>query len=494
MGSWWGIGRRARFVSLATAALAGFWVWAAQADAHVYWANNVPGSIGRANLDGSGANQSLIAGTDDPRGVAVDGRHVYWANADTGTIGRANLDGSGANPSFIAGSNFPGGVAVDGEHVYWANQLAGTIGRANLDGSGVNQSFIGGANFPWGVAVDDRHVYWMSLTAIGRANLDGSGADQSFIAGVDGLNALAVDRGHVYWSNADAIGRASLDGSGVDRSFVAVAGAPIGVAVDDRHLYWSNAVTDAIGRANLDGTGVNHNFITGASNPFGLAVDGGPAGAAAASPASLAFGIQPLGTFGAPGSVTISNTGHGNLKIDAARIATGDVDDFLISHDDCSHRTLTIGATCTIGARFGPSAGGDRQATLELISNDAASPLRIALDGTGGVFPQGAAGPPGPSAPLGADRELLVVGFAADRYHARHGRRLRLRYVSTAAAVVTVELRRGRRVVRRVRGTAARGRNAIVVLMPRDAGSYSLQLTASAGAQRVTDRSRLTVT
>ena len=494
MGSWRAIGRRARLVALATAALAGFGVWAAQADAHVYWANNVPGTIGRANLDGTGINQSFIAGADDPRGLAIDDGHVYWANADTGSIGRANLDGSGANPSFIAGSNFPGGLAVDGQHVYWANQLAGTIGRANLDGSGVDQSFIGGASFPWGVAVDDRHVYWMSSTAIGRANLDGSGVDQSFIAPVDGLNALTVDRGHVYWSNAQAIGRANLDGSGVDPSFIAVPGAPIGLAVDDRHLYWSNTITDAIARANLDGTGVNQSFITGASNPFGLAVDGGPAGTAAASATSVGFGTEPLGTLGAPRSVTISNTGHGNLEIDAARVAGGDVDDFLVSHDDCSHRTLTIGASCTIGVRFGPSAGGERQATLELISSDAASPLRVALQGTAGAFPQGAAGPPGPAAPPGADRELLVVGFAADRYRARHGRRLRLRYVSTAAAVVTVELRRGRRVVRRARGTAARGRNAIVVLMPRAAGSYSLQLTASAGAQRVTDRSRLTVT
>ncbi len=479
-------------VSLAVAALC---VWAAQADAHVYWANNASETIGRASLDGSGAGQSLIAGLDDPRGLAVDDRYVYWANADTGTIGRANLDGSGANPSFITGANFPAGAAVDGEHIYWANQLAGTIGRANLDGSGVNQSFVTGTNFPWGVAVDDRHVYWMSLSAIGRANLDGSGVNQSFIAtGVDGLSGMTIDRGHVYWSNAVTIGRASLDGSGVDPSFIPVAGAPIGVAVDEQHVYWSNAVTGAIGRASLDGTSVNQSFIGGASTPYGLAVDGGPAGTAAASATSFGFGTGPLGTLGAPQSVTISNIGHGNLEIDAARMAGGDVDDFLVSHDDCSHRTLTIGATCTLGVRFGPSAGGARQATLELSSNDAASPLRVALQGIAGAFPQGAAGPPGPAGLPGADRVLLVAGFAADRYRARHGSRLRVRYVSTAAAQVTVELRRGGRVVRRARGTAARGRNTIRVLMPRAAGRYSLRLTASAGAQRVTDRSPLTIT
>jgi hypothetical protein len=86
--------------------------------ADVYWANQVsPGTIGHADIDSSGnvsnINQSFITGADVPVGVAADSAHVYWANQ--GTIGRANLDGSGANHSFIslpAGSN-PTAVAVD---------------------------------------------------------------------------------------------------------------------------------------------------------------------------------------------------------------------------------------------------------------------------------------------------------------------------------------------------------------------------------------------
>jgi hypothetical protein len=45
--------------------------------------------------------------------VAVDGAHLYWANAGDGTIGRANLDGTGVNQSFIGGATGPCGVAVD---------------------------------------------------------------------------------------------------------------------------------------------------------------------------------------------------------------------------------------------------------------------------------------------------------------------------------------------------------------------------------------------
>jgi len=80
-----------------------------------------------------------------PRGEAF----VYWSGGDE-TIGRANLDGTGADESyFTAGAASAAGVAVDASHIYWANaDFAGTIGRATLDGTGVDESF------PWGVAVD----------------------------------------------------------------------------------------------------------------------------------------------------------------------------------------------------------------------------------------------------------------------------------------------------------------------------------------------------
>jgi hypothetical protein len=83
----------------------------------------------------------------------VDANFVYWSNFAT-TIGRANLDGTGVNQSWIAGANDPRDVAVDANFVYWSNFGSNTIGRANLDGTGVNHSWIAGANFPSGVAVD----------------------------------------------------------------------------------------------------------------------------------------------------------------------------------------------------------------------------------------------------------------------------------------------------------------------------------------------------
>jgi hypothetical protein len=44
-------------------------------------------------------------------------RHLYWTNLGTNTIGRANVDGTGANQSFITGASGPKRPAVDSSYV-----------------------------------------------------------------------------------------------------------------------------------------------------------------------------------------------------------------------------------------------------------------------------------------------------------------------------------------------------------------------------------------
>src|SRR5438094_7078168 len=93
---------------------------------------------------------------------------ILWTQSPHGgedergsVVGRAELDGSGADGSFVAAGKAPAGVAVDGRYVYWANYGSGTIGRARIDGSDVNKRFIDAAEYSIvGIAVDGRHVYW----------------------------------------------------------------------------------------------------------------------------------------------------------------------------------------------------------------------------------------------------------------------------------------------------------------------------------------------
>lgn len=105
------------FASVATLAAASLAV-PSVAGAYVYWTNFESGTIGRANLDGTSPDQSLIAGTSTPNGVVLDGSSLYWANqgaggAGSGSIGQANLDGTSADESLITGTSDPAGVAVD---------------------------------------------------------------------------------------------------------------------------------------------------------------------------------------------------------------------------------------------------------------------------------------------------------------------------------------------------------------------------------------------
>ena len=95
--------------------------------AHVYWAELDAATRSGAPTSTARASTRASSPARRPDGVAVDAAHVYWANLSTDAIGRANLDGTGVNQSFITGAN-PVGVAVDAAHVYWANADAARSG------------------------------------------------------------------------------------------------------------------------------------------------------------------------------------------------------------------------------------------------------------------------------------------------------------------------------------------------------------------------------
>jgi virginiamycin B lyase len=203
-------------------------------DRHIYW-SRYGDSIGRAKLDGTGVVPDFFRAPGAtscfrgcaPVSLAVDSDHIYWTtlrgSPPIGGIGRARLDGTGAEADFISGISLDS-LAIDRDHIYWTDS-PGTIGRANLDGTAVDASFITGLHSVLDVAVGHDHIYWtrqptQGKGTIGRARIDGTGANESFITGVGRPSGVAVDAKHVYWTLDKTLGRAKLDGTDVNQRFI----------------------------------------------------------------------------------------------------------------------------------------------------------------------------------------------------------------------------------------------------------------------------------
>jgi Domain of unknown function (DUF4394) len=150
---------------------------------------------------------------------------------------------------------------------------------------------------------------------------------------------------------------------------------------------------------------------------------------------------------------------------------------------------LATGAATAVGLI---GNGGLQVQSLAVVQPKPAGP-------TGPQGPAAPAGPAGPQGPSGMDgrvvlRDRLETAFSSDRYRGRTRRRLGLRVVTTMAAQITLEVRRG---ARRVSRTAYRVRAGQAVLALRRLpapGSYTLRLTAVADGQTDRDTARLTVT
>jgi Domain of unknown function (DUF5050) len=258
----------------------------AAARGHVYWTNSGNGSVGRATTAGTRVSEKFIVlNTTGGAGLTVNKSYIYWTSANGGTattIARANLNGTGVNQSFITGAQNPCGVAVDSSYIYWAGDVGTSIGRAKLDGSGVNQDFITTGNGVCGVAVTGTHIYWANYETgdIGRAKLDGSDVNDDFISGCG--SGIAIEGKYIYFTTTSGtgIGRANIDGTDVNTSFMTGLNGEIAfLAADSNYIFWADwgsaGSGTTIGRANLDGTQPNQSFIKGTKGGFGIAVTGG---------------------------------------------------------------------------------------------------------------------------------------------------------------------------------------------------------------------------
>ena len=102
---------------------------------------------------------------------------------------------------------------------------------------------------------------------------------------------------------------------------------------------------------------------------------------ASASPSSVAFGSVTQGTAPATKTVSVTNNGEGDLSLSAITLS-GDPA-FTRDGGTCTSTTaLAAGESCSVVVRLTPTAAGEKAGRLEVASNDAKSPLVVALSAT----------------------------------------------------------------------------------------------------------------
>jgi hypothetical protein len=122
----------------------------------------------------------------------------------------------------------------------------------------------------------------------------------------------------------------------------------------------------------------------------------------------------------------------------------------------------------------------------------------------GDAGPAGAAGPTGPTGPQGQPGATVASQPAAGLFAllaeanlaTKKAKKIKIPYLATEASSVTVEIRKGRKLVATLKGNAKAGRNTITWKTPKKlaTGGYALKLTArSPAGETSTDSAKLTV-
>ncbi len=125
--------------------------------------------------------------------------------------------------------------------------------------------------------------------------------------------------------------------------------------------------------------------------------------------ATLDFGAQPVGLFGAAQRRTLTNAGADGVVVTRLRVSGADGEDFVVSSDDCTGETIAPGASCAVSVRFAPGATGARSATLVASHDGPGADPALTLSGSGVAL---AAGPPGLPGAGGASGPLGEPGPA----------------------------------------------------------------------------------
>lgn len=242
----------------------------------LYWSNgdfrfNDAGAVGgiwKCTLPGCAA-PTLVTPGDIAMNVELSNGFLYYAARNDAEVRRVTP--SGAGDMLVAATNSPFDIAVDGTHVYYTSSQP-SLYRALIDGGSVpNEEAVGplDSKLVGYVTVDDQRYYWAYVDQADKGHvLSGSKAapaspKTSYGSEADNVGAIgvAVDATYLYWSTdgtatgnvPDANGKlfaCPKQGCGPQGPILLadqlVFGGPI--ATDDQAVYWVEF--GSVGQAN----------------------------------------------------------------------------------------------------------------------------------------------------------------------------------------------------------------------------------------------------
>jgi|tagenome__1003787_1003787.scaffolds.fasta_scaffold20905551_3 hypothetical protein len=128
-------------------------------------------------------------------------------------------------------------------------------------------------------------------------------------------------------------------------------------------------------------------FVLTAGLVSGVAVSSAAAPVLNASPTTVPFGGQKVGTTSSSTTVHVTNTGDADLvlaAVSASDTTVGSSGDFAVDSNGCGTDPVPAGG-CDITVTFSPATTGTKTGVLSISSNDPASPAAVSLTGDGTV-------------------------------------------------------------------------------------------------------------
>jgi len=268
---------------------------------------------------------------------------------------------------------------------------------------------------------------WTQVRSVGnyvsRITLDPGDPNNVFVTrgGFQADNVWHSRDGGATWSAAAGSGASALPPAPVyDLDIDPVTPGTLYAATEvglfksaDNGASWD--VPDGLGPAN---TRVTETFWMGgrlivATHGRGLwALDVNPSPgtpALTATPSSLTFAPQPIGTASPSQAVAIRDTGNGPMHVQSVSIGGGS--SFTITNDGCAAVTIAAGGSCAVQVAFTPTQSGSQSGTLSIADTAAGSPHGVALSGTG-TTGQGPLPPPWAAQDVGAVGVKGAAGYA----------------------------------------------------------------------------------